>query len=61
MPDPGAGQGKTSKVLGTKALGCKLARAAWHIMTHTCDYDPKRLFGEGAIKPSQRPPAKPVA
>ena len=44
---------KTSKVLATKALGCKLAKAAWHIMTHTCEYDPKRMFGELAMKPSK--------
>ena len=43
---------KTSKVLATKALGCKLAKAAWHIMSKQCDYDPQRLFGEGAMKPN---------
>lgn len=37
---------KTSKVLATKALGCKLAKAAWHVMSGQCDYDPKRMFPE---------------
>ena len=43
---------KTSKVLATKALGCKLAKAAWHIMSKQCDYDPKRMFAEWAMKPN---------
>ena len=29
---------KTSKVIATKALGCKLAKAAWHVMVGKCDY-----------------------
>jgi transposase len=37
---------KTSKVIATKALGCKLAKAAWHVMSQECDYDPKRMFPE---------------
>src|SRR5271157_3530611 len=37
---------KTSKVIATKALGCKLAKAAWHVMSQQCDYDPKRMFPE---------------
>jgi len=41
---------KTSKVLATKALGCKLAKAAWHVMVHQCDFDPKRMFPETAVK-----------
>jgi transposase len=36
---------KTSKVLATKALACKLAKAAWHVMAKGTDYDPKRMFG----------------
>jgi transposase len=28
---------KTSKVLATKALACKLAKAAWHVMAHQID------------------------
>jgi len=36
---------KTSKVLATKALACKLAKAAWHVMKAEVDYDPQRVFG----------------
>jgi transposase len=41
---------KTSKVLATKALGCKLAKAAWHVMTHQRDYDEQRMFPELPMK-----------
>jgi hypothetical protein len=37
---------KTSNVIATKALGCKLAKAAWHVMSQQTDYDPKRMFPE---------------
>jgi len=37
---------KTSKVLATKALACKLAKAAWHMMAKQVDYDEKRMFPE---------------
>jgi len=37
---------KTSKVIGTKALACKLAKAAWHVMNAGVDYDAKRVFGQ---------------
>lgn len=37
-------QSKTSTVIATKALACKLAKAAWHVMTHNTDYDPTRMF-----------------
>jgi transposase len=33
---------KTSTVIATKALACKLAKAAWHVMTHDTNYDPQR-------------------
>ena len=42
---------KTSKIIATKALGCKLAKAAWHVMAGPCDYDPKRMFPELATQP----------
>jgi len=32
-------------VLATKALACKLAKAAWYIMSQNVDYDPQRMFG----------------
>lgn len=41
---------KTCKVLATKALACKLAKAAWHIMAQQCDYDEKRVYPELAMK-----------
>ena len=34
----------------TKALGCKLAKAAWHVMKSACEYDPKRMFPDLANK-----------
>lgn len=37
---------KTGHVVATKALACKLAKAAWHVMSHNCDYDPGRMFPE---------------
>ena len=36
---------KTSKIVATKALACKLSKAAWHMMRHGGSYDPVRLFG----------------
>jgi transposase len=42
---------KTSKVIATKALACKLAKAAWHLMAEDVDYDPKRVFGQPATLP----------
>jgi len=44
-------EAKTSKVIATKVLACKLAKAAWHLMAEGVDYDPKRVFG---------PPATPL-
>ena len=41
---------KTSKVLATKALACKLAKAAWHVMAGPGSYDEKRMFPELAAK-----------
>jgi transposase len=41
---------KTSTVIGTKALACKLAKAAWHVMAHQVDYDPTRMFPELASR-----------
>jgi len=37
---------RTSKVIATKALGCKLAKAAWHVMSGPGGYDAKRMFPE---------------
>jgi transposase len=41
---------KTSNVIATKALACKLAKAAWHVMAASTDYDPTRMFGQPAMK-----------
>jgi len=45
--------GKTSTVLATKALACKLAKAAWYVMAHGVAYDAKRLFPERASQESK--------
>ena len=37
---------RTSKVIATKALACKLAKAAWHLMSQGSDYDPGRMCPE---------------
>ena len=39
---------KTNRVLATKALACKLAKAAWHVMAQAVDYDAERVFGRAA-------------
>jgi len=39
---------RTSNVIATKALACKLAKAAWYLMSEETDYDSKRMFGEPA-------------
>jgi len=35
---------KAGKIVATKALGCKLAKAAWYVMVQQCNYDEKRMF-----------------
>jgi transposase len=37
---------KTSPVIATKALACKLAKAAWYVISENSSYDPKRMFPE---------------
>jgi transposase len=41
---------KTNKIIATKALACKLAKAAWHVMSTRVKYDEKRMFPELAMK-----------
>lgn len=36
---------KKSKIIATKALACKLSKAAWHLMRNGGSYDAVRLFG----------------
>ena len=38
--------GKTSTVIATKALACKLSKVAWYLMAENSDYDPGRVFPE---------------
>jgi len=42
---------RTSTVIATKALACKLAKAAWHVMAGNVDYDGQRVFGRAAGSP----------
>jgi len=37
---------KRGTVVATKALACKLAKAAWHVATQGVDYDASRMFPE---------------
>jgi len=39
---------RTSTVIATKALACKLSKAAWHVMAGSVDYDGQRVFGRAA-------------
>src|SRR5258707_1018049 len=39
---------KTMNVLATKALACKLAKAAWYLMTEGVDYNAQGMFGQPA-------------
>jgi transposase len=46
---------KTSPVIATKALACKLSKAAWYLMAENADYDPNRVFPElAAARAAQR-------
>lgn len=35
---------QTNRMVATKALACKLSKAAWHMVTCETDYDPARIF-----------------
>ena len=41
---------KTNSIVATKALACKLAKAAWYLMSQDTDYDWQRMFGQAAEK-----------
>ena len=41
---------KTSTVIATKALACKLAKAAWYLMAQAVDYQASRIFPELAAR-----------
>jgi transposase len=51
---------KTNPVLATKALACKLAKAAWHVMAQKAGYDGARVFGRAAGNPGKGLAASPV-
>jgi transposase len=38
---------KRNTMVATKALACKLSKAAWHVMSKNVDYDGDRVFGPG--------------
>jgi transposase len=44
---------KVGTVVATKALACKLVKAAWHVMAQSTDYDERRMFPELAQKEAQ--------
>jgi|SRR5208282_1650514 len=41
---------KTSTVIATKALACKLAKAAWYLMAQAVDYQARRVFPQLASR-----------
>jgi len=41
---------KTNNILATKALACKMAKAAWYLMSEGCDFNGKRMFGQPVKK-----------
>ena len=52
---------QTNPVVATKALACKLAKAAWHVMAENVPYDATRVFGPGKkidFGETRRQPAK---
>ena len=52
---------QTNPVIATKALACKLAKAAWHVMAEDAPYDGERVFGPGkkqALGETGREPVK---
>lgn len=46
---------KSNNVIATKALACKLAKAAWHILSKGSLYDGDRLFGIAKAGPPAAP------
>jgi transposase len=52
---------QTNPVIATKALACKLAKAAWHVMAEDVPYDAARVFGaarKSDLGETGREPAK---
>jgi transposase len=44
---------RTNNVIATKALACKLAKAAWHVVAQDTDYDAGRVFPHLAGAPAK--------
>ena len=44
---------RTGNVVATKALACKLAKAAWHVIVRGADYDAGRMFPGAQPPPAQ--------
>jgi hypothetical protein len=42
-------------VIATKALACKLSKAAWYLMAQNTNYDPARVFPELAAAKAEKP------
>ena len=51
---------KTNTSVATKALACKLAKAAWHVMSGDVDYDTERVFGSKKKQQFQEVRREPV-
>jgi transposase len=51
---------QTNPVIATKALACKLAKAAWHVMAENVPYDATRVFGPGKKSDSGETRREPV-
>ena len=41
-------------MVATKALACKLAKAAWHVLSEEVDYDANRMWGNTGSKPTAK-------
>jgi len=48
---------QTNTMVATKALACKMAKAAWHVMLKKGRYDGQRVFGGGRPESSTAPAA----
>jgi transposase len=46
---------RTNAIIARKALGCKVAKTVWHILTHGCAYDGDRLFGPATAERAPAP------
>jgi transposase len=44
---------RTNSIIATKALACKLAKAAWFLVAEDTDYDGRRVFPQLAVAPTK--------